>query len=174
VKTKNHTTFTFTAEEMDEALAAYAGYSPGPDHIHYEFIKKIARAEKIKIPNAYEQIWRSGTFPTSWSEDLVIPILKPGKNPKRTDSYRPISLTNCLCKLMERMVNRRLVHVLQESKLLPKQQFGFRKNRSTIDVLNTLNTHIEEAIRKGEHTAVLSLDLTKAYDTCWRHGILIK
>jgi hypothetical protein len=57
---------------------------------------------------------------------------------------------------MERMVNRRLVHVLEKSKLLPKQQFGFRKNRSTIDVLNTLNTHITEAIRKEEYTAVLS------------------
>jgi hypothetical protein len=102
----------------------------------------------------------------------VIPILKPGKDPKVTDSYKLISLTSCLCKLMERMVNRRLVHILEEKKLLPKQQFGFRKNRSTIDVLNILNTHITDAIRKGEYTAVFLLDLSKAYDTCWRHGIL--
>jgi hypothetical protein len=38
--------------------------------------------------------------------------------------------------------------------------------------INILNTHITEAIRKGEYTAVISLYLLKAYDTCWRHGIL--
>jgi hypothetical protein len=110
----------------------------------------MARPEKMKIPKAYEQIWRSGTFLTNWSEALVIPILKPGRDPKRTDSYKSISLTSCLCKLMEKMMNKRLVHVLEEKKLLPKQQFGFRKNRYTIDVLNTLNTHI---------TVVLSVTL---------------
>jgi hypothetical protein len=47
--------------------------------------KKMARPGKIKILNAYEQIWRSSTFPTKWSEAFVIPILKPGKEPKRTD-----------------------------------------------------------------------------------------
>jgi hypothetical protein len=75
---------------------------------------------------------------------------------KGSETNRPISLRSCLCMLMERMVNRRLVQVLKERKLLLKQQFGFRKHRSTTDVLNTLNTHTTEAIRKGEYTGVLS------------------
>jgi hypothetical protein len=54
---------------------------------------------------------------------------------------------------------------IDERKLVPKQQFGFRKNHSTID--NTLNTHITEAIRKREYTAVLSLDLSKALLETW-------
>jgi hypothetical protein len=63
---------------------------PGPDYIHYEVLKNMARPEKMKILKAYVHIWRSDTFPTNWSEALVIPILKPGKDPKRTDSYKPI------------------------------------------------------------------------------------
>jgi hypothetical protein len=48
---------SLTEEEMDETLAGYASL----DHIHYEFIKKMAQPGKIKILNAYEQIWRSST-----------------------------------------------------------------------------------------------------------------
>jgi hypothetical protein len=73
---------------------------------------------------------------------------------------------------MEKMVNKRLVHVIDERNLLPEQQYGFRKSRSTTDVQNILNTHIIKAIRKKEYWAMLSLDISRAYDTCWRRGIL--
>jgi hypothetical protein len=95
---------------MKEALAGCARSSPGPDHIHYELIKKMARLDKKK------------------SAALVYPILKPEKDLKRTYSYRPISLTSCFCKLMERIVNRRRVHVLEEKKLLPKQKSLYNRH----------------------------------------------
>jgi hypothetical protein len=63
-----------TEEEMNEALAGCAGSSPSLDHINYEFIKKMVRPEKTKILNAYEHIWRSGNFPTNWSEVFLIPM----------------------------------------------------------------------------------------------------
>jgi hypothetical protein len=75
---------------------------------------------------------------------------KPGKDAKQPENYRPISLTSCLCKIMERMVNKRLIQVLDDTNLLAEQQYGFRTNWSTTDVLNLLNTHIIEAIRKKE------------------------
>jgi hypothetical protein len=43
----NHTITRLTEEEMDEALASCAGPSPGPDHIHYEFIKKNGQTRNI-------------------------------------------------------------------------------------------------------------------------------
>jgi hypothetical protein len=49
---------------------------------------------------------------------------------------------------MERIINRRLLYVIEERRLLPKTQYGFRKNRSTTDVLITLDILISEAIRK--------------------------
>jgi hypothetical protein len=73
---------------------------------------------------------------------------------------------------MERIINRRLLHVIEERGLLPETQYDFRKKRSTTDVLITPNSLISEAIRKKEYTALLSLDISKTYDTCWRYGIL--
>ena len=53
----------------------------------------------------FNDIWQSGDFPSSWREALVIPIPKPGKDASDPANYRPIALTSCLCKTLERMVN---------------------------------------------------------------------
>jgi hypothetical protein len=57
------------------------------------------------------------------------------KNPTNTANYTPISLTNCLCKILERIINKELAYVLESRNLLPEQQYGFRKSRSTTNVL---------------------------------------
>jgi hypothetical protein len=113
-------------------------------------------------------------FPTGWTGATVIPILKPGKDPNEPKSYRPISLTSCMCKVMEKIINRRLQHIIESRRLLPETQFGFRRNKSTTDVLITLENHIMDGIAKREYTALLFLDISKAYNTCWRFGILRK
>jgi hypothetical protein len=161
-------------EELDTALSTCTVSSPGPDEIHYAFIKQMKRHERMKLLEVYNGIWRTGVFPTAWTEATVIPILKPGKDPNDPGSYRPISLTSCMCKVMEKIVNKRLQYIIETRKLLPETQFGFKRNRSTTDVLLTLENSIMEAIRKKEYTAVLSLDISKPYDTCWRFGILRK
>ncbi|GFT61589.1 putative RNA-directed DNA polymerase from transposon BS [Trichonephila clavipes] len=68
-------------------------------------------------------------------EATVIPILKPGKVATDPLSYRPIALTSCFCKTLERMVNTRLVYVLEKEKCISPLQSGFRKGRSTLDNL---------------------------------------
>jgi hypothetical protein len=35
----------------------------------------------------------------------VIPIPKPGKDHSEPSNYRPIALSSCVCKTMERMIN---------------------------------------------------------------------
>jgi len=39
---------------------------------------------------------------------IVVPVLKTGKDPTSTASYRPISLTSTMGKSMERIINTRL------------------------------------------------------------------
>jgi hypothetical protein len=56
--------------------------------------------------------------------------------------------------------------------LIPKQQYGFRKGRSTTDVVVILQNHIAKAFRKRESTTMVSLDISKAYDMSWRYAIV--
>ena len=54
-------------------------------------------------------------FLEDWRFATVIPIPKPGKDHAEPTNYRPIALTNCLCKTMERMINKRLIWYLEST-----------------------------------------------------------
>ena len=111
-------------------------------------------------------------YPEQWSKEIKLPFLKPGKDPNLPSSYRSISLTSCICKLFERMVNHRLMWFLEKNIILCPEQSGFRKHRSTIDALTQLTCHIEKGFKEKKHTVAVFFDLEKAYDTVWRPKIL--
>ena len=106
---------------------------------------------------------------------LVSPFLKPGKGPTLPSSYRPIALTSCLCKLMEIMVNTRLVSFLERTGVLSSSQCGFCYMHSCIDILILMKNLICKAFvskRQAASYYCLFFYLEKAYDTAWRYGIL--
>ena len=100
----------------------------------------------LKVLN---KIWETGIIPESWKISIVIPVRKPNKDPFEPTSYRPIALTSCICKLMERMINTRLVWHLEANGLLSNFQFGFRKGRATVDALLNLNKSDSAGICKA-------------------------
>ena len=118
------------------------------------------------------EIWRTGKFPEDWHKAVIIPIPKPGKDKTEATNYRPIALTSCICKTMERMINDRLVWFLQSNNLISGIQAGFRKNYSTNDHLVRLESFIRDAFIKKEHCVAIFSDLEKAYDTTWKYGIM--
>jgi hypothetical protein len=54
--------------------------------------------------DTFNKSWREGVCPQSWRDAVIVPILKPDKPQGQLNSYRPIALTSCLAKVMERMV----------------------------------------------------------------------
>ena len=164
----------FTMSELKEALKKSKDTAAGLDNIHYQFLKRLPESGLNVLLNVYNDVWESGNFPPSWREALVIPIPKPGKDTTKPQNYRPIALTSCLCKTMERMVNARLVHCLETQGALSDEQCGFRKGRSTTDHLVRFETFIREAWARERHVVAIFFDLEKAYDTTWKRGILNK
>ena len=115
----------------------------------------------------FNDIWASGEIPECWKEATVIPIPKPAKDQKNPSNYRPISLTSCLCKTMERMINTILVWFLEKNNILTKYQSGFRKGRTTTDQLIRLESFIRDSFLKGNHVVSVFFYLEKAYDTVY-------
>ena len=144
----------------------------GPDEIHYEFLKQLPSCSLDFLLQAFNEVWVSGTFPPSWKQATIIPIPKPGKDSTDPSNYRPIALTSCLCKTLERMINTRLIWFLESNGLITNFQCGFRSKRSTVDHLVRLETFVREAFIKKEHLTAVFFDLEKAYDTTWKYGIM--
>ncbi|GFO44532.1 cell division cycle-associated 7-like protein isoform x1 [Plakobranchus ocellatus] len=144
----------------------------GPDGVHYQFLRHFPESCQHTLLKLFNNIWTTGDIPPSWREASVVPIPKPGKYPSDPSNYRPIALTSCLCKTLERMVNDRLVHVLESRNLLSKVQCGFRKDHSTMDHLVRLETFIKKAFARKKQILGFFFDLEKAYDTSWRYGVL--
>ena len=107
-------------------------------------------------------------FPLSWRKATLVAIPKPDKDSSNPNNYRPIALTSCLCKTMERMVNKRLTPKVY----WPRSSAVFGKKRSTADQLVRFDSFIRNAFAPKEHVIAIFFDLEKAYDTTWKHGIL--
>ena len=111
-------------------------------------------------------------FPNQWRTATVIAFPKPGKDHSDSNNYRPIALTNCIVKTLERIVNRRLYEYLIMHKKISPVQCGCRRNRSTTDHLVRLETSIRTAFVHREHMIRIFFDLLKAYDATWKYWIL--
>lgn len=79
-----------------------------------------------------------------------------------------------MCKLFEKIINYRLSWFLEKTNFFSPKQNGFKKNRCTMDSLYEINEEIKQTFAKKQLMGVINLDIAKAYDTTWRHNIIIK
>ena len=135
----------FDLHELRRAVRETKKHSAaGADKITYEMLQKLPKCSAKAVLKLYNQIWLNSDFPVSWRHSVVLPVLKPGKDPLNPASYRPISLTSTLCKLMEKLVTNRLTFFVEKDNILSNIQSGFRKGRSTVDHIIRLQDTINK------------------------------
>ncbi|MEC7531553.1 MAG: reverse transcriptase domain-containing protein [Actinomycetota bacterium] len=161
-------------EELETALRHKKSSSPGEDTISYSMIRHAHKNLKTVVVRLFNQIFKTGQIPTQFKKAIVVPILKPGKNPNDPASYRPIPLTSQLGKCMETILNSRIQNFLSVNNLINPNQSGFRKKRTCLDQLARLDRYARRQKALSKNTRAAFLDLEKAYDTLWREGLLIK
>ncbi|KAH8603195.1 hypothetical protein ERJ75_001844900 [Trypanosoma vivax] len=119
--TRRSTFQPITAAELNVALLELPSVtSPGDDKIHCEGLKQLGRVSRRGILRLLNYIWRTGQVPATWRQGIIVPLLKPNEPPNSMASFRPVTLTSTLCKLMERIVARRVRDCIEE-KLQPQQ-----------------------------------------------------
>ena len=158
--------------EFLKALRMSKDTAPGKDNISYILLKKIDHASGRFLLGIFNKVYTEKVFPETWRESLLIPILKPGKPAHSPNSYRPIALTSCICKVLEKIINNRLTYTIEKTNLISPHQYGFRKNRSTIDPLVRLHTDLCKTFVDKNYLVAIFFDINKAYDRTWKHLIL--
>jgi hypothetical protein len=147
--------------------------APGPDEIPAVVLKECAPELAPVLTKFFIFCFASATVPQAWKVHKVIPVHKKGSKSDPAN-YRPISLTSIIGKCMETVVNRQIVSHLDSHHLLSDCQYGFRKGRSTADLLTLLTARWSEAMERHGETRVISLDISEAFDRVWHSGLLHK
>ncbi|CAH2237403.1 jg11259 [Pararge aegeria aegeria] len=138
--------------------------APGIDNIDNELVKQIKKEILKPLADIFNLSISTGTFPEIWKTALICPIHKSG--PKDTpENYRPISLLGVIPKLLEKVVNKRLVMYLESRNIISEHQFGFRRNKSAEDATLLLSTSVASLLDNNKHCIGVFLDLARAFDT---------
>lgn len=146
--------------------------APGPDNLHNILLKNISRKTVVYLVKIFNGCLMLAYFPNPWKVAKVIPVLKNGKDDSIGSSYRPISLLSSLSKLFESLIYKRLQTATTH--LIRNEQFGFRKHHSTTQQLARVADHVSHHLNLNQSTGMFLLDLEKAFDTVWHHGLLHK
>ncbi|GBO18286.1 putative RNA-directed DNA polymerase from transposon BS [Araneus ventricosus] len=143
----------------------------GFDCITNKMLRNLLCTMIFEITEIINNIFKFSCFPKAWKTAVVVPILKPGKDPIQPENYRPISL---LSKLTENFILDKLNVHLVENKILCPEQFGFRKSLNTTHQLLRVVEYITSGFEKGECTEAVFLDIQKAFDRVWIQGLIHK
>lgn len=95
----------------------------------------------MKLLLLYNKVWEEGRMPMSWKEVIIVPVGKPGKDASKPENFRPPHI----CKLMEWMVNERLMYCLG------KKEAGWQHTKVGSGKKRTLRTQccLEDEKRKA-------------------------
>ncbi|KAM7314198.1 hypothetical protein ISCGN_003983 [Ixodes scapularis] len=160
------------AEFEYELGAMKKGTAPGPDTITAKLLYNLEEGELGKLVNHFnEHYWARGVTPACWKTADIRFIPKPKKN-LNLENLRPISLTSCVGKAFERVLNTRLMRYLEKENLMPHTQFGFRPRTSTQDILLWIYKDLLENPSRGQTRCILALDLKGAFDNVSHASVL--
>lgn len=145
---------------MNLKLDSAAGW----DNIPTRFLK-LAKNEIIPIITHLTNLsFEKGIFPFQLKQSIITPVYKGGDRDD-VGNYRPISVLPAISKILERLINLRLLSYLNEFDILSSSQYGFRKGKSTEDAIVNLSSLIIEQLDSHRKCVAVFLDLKKAFDT---------
>ena len=102
----------------------------------------------------------------------MVPVFKNVVERSAAKNYHPFSLLSVDSKVIEKLVNNRIVDQLEICSLFSDSQYGFKSSQSTADILTLVSDRIGRAFNRSGATQAVTLDTSKAFDRVWHAGPL--
>ena len=141
----------------------------GIDNIPNSVLKHCSRSLCSPIYHLFQQCVKQGYLPSEWRLHKIIPIYKLADK-SSVKNYRPISLLCCISKVLESLVYDRIYDNI--SPHISTNQFGFLRQRSSVQQLLKFIISIHEAFNHKSQVDTVYFDIRKAFDSV-SHGLLL-
>ncbi|CAB4027980.1 Hypothetical predicted protein, partial [Paramuricea clavata] len=160
--------FSFTAVEREEVesivMSMAPNKAPGNDKVPIHVIKTCLTVISPTITSIINASLLTSSFPSVWKNAEVVPIHKSGDH-EIANNNRPISLLPVLSKICERAAyNQFSTYLLLNDRLSSKQSGNKHLHSTETSVIQTTDM-ILNAIDKKQLTAIVLLDMSKAFDS---------
>ena len=104
------------AEEVEQAVLRLKKKAAGPDGLTVEHLQEAGSDIQIWLRNVLNAIIELEEVPSALKSGIVIPVYKgSGRDPGLTDSYRGVTLSSVIVKLLEMLVLSRMSVLLSEA-----------------------------------------------------------
>jgi len=137
--------------------------STDADGLSYSILKLGQCAVAYLLSGLFNISLETAEIPHAWKMALVTPIHKGG--PKNlVNNYRPISVTSCCSRILERLVRGQMTKFLTQHNLILDTQHAFIQGRSTTTALLSFYDFITDALDKNLSIHAIFFDFAKAFD----------
>ena len=161
--------------ELQSAIRKMKGKeAASPDNIPPSFLKSLGPLAVQELLSICNSSFSLAHCPRISRVATIIPLLKAGKSPSEVASFRPISLTSCVVKRLERILADRLYYIAETNNMFSRFQAGFHKGQSCEDHVTQKVQAIEDGFQQCsmKRSVLTLLDFSKAYNTVWREKLL--
>ena len=145
----------------------------GHDQIPAKIIKDLAETLSTTISELVNLSFTQSKFPHDLKHAVVRPIFKNKGTEEDPHFYRPISVLTAISKIFERIASNQIVKYLEDQKKFYISQHAYRQHHSTTTSLVELTDYIYNELENSNIPAIVSTDLSKAFDTV-AHDLLLE
>ena len=149
------------------------GKACGPDNILGKELKMIGEIATDGLYHIVEKSITSCKYPTQWKTARVRCAHKKGST-LECGNYCPISLLSIPGKLLESIACKQIDNHLNDNNLISNGQLGFRKGRSTEQLMLSMTEKWKQALDNVKVVGVIFVDFQEAFDSICHEKLSMK
>lgn len=145
----------------------------GFDNISCELLKYCKDELLSPIYHLCHVSLSQGRYPEALKLSVVIPLHKEGCT-EMVENYRPLYLNSTVGKILENVVQKRIMKYLESINFCSANQYAFQKKSGTEKALYNYILPIVEGLEKNQRVAACHIDIKKCFDVIDRQILLKK